>query len=157
MRRRRALLLVPALVLAGAAVAAPDLREDLARCAAIAADHARLACYDQLVPAQAQGSDAAPPAPQAQPAGAPEFGASSLPDAPAEPASLQARVVGKVDGWKNGTLFRLDNGQVWRCTDEEEGFDVLARPAVTIERNLIGSYWMHLEHVTRRVRVQRVR
>jgi hypothetical protein len=77
------MLVAPAL---GWAASAPSA-EDMARCASIKSNDARLACFDSLAAASAQGTaHAAPAAPVARQAPA----APAAPSAPASPAAPQA-------------------------------------------------------------------
>lgn len=150
---------------------------DLARCAAIKDAQARLACYDALAPqmpapaaSPAEPVDAPAPPPASAPgATAPEsaapasdaerFGAESL---PAKRSSddvdeIESRLVGRFEGWKKGTLFELENGQVWRCTDEREVYWARDNPKVTIRRSFVGGYWLKVEGLNAQAKVRRVR
>lgn len=131
--------------------------DELQSCRAIADDGERLACYDRLasVPPQAAPAQGAQTAPAQNPL---NFGATTLPQAkPAEPREIQAHLVGKLEGWKRGTRFMLDNGQVWECVDEDPSYDEVDRGALTIRRNFIGTYWLKFDKVYSEVRVRRIR
>jgi len=163
-----------------AALQLAGLSDDLAACRKIDSAGERLACYDALTPSQpAEAKPEAlpaplPPAPTLPPAPAlpappianetppapkadENFGASSLPPPPKveEPSRIDAHLFGRHDGWHKGTRFALDNGQVWVCIDDQEGFDTLDGNAVTISRNAVGSYWMHVARVAGDIRVRR--
>lgn len=136
----------------------------MAACRAITTDGERLACYDHLAervpvatpdPAPAAPvAVASPPRALATPAAQPttigtepasSFGAEAVrkPQS-AEPTALTAKVVGDVDGVRRDQILLLDNGQRWRVLSDNE-FDYTADgPVATIERNLIGTYWMRL-------------
>ena len=146
---------------------------DLKSCAGIADNVMRLACYDRAaalaaevpvppwpaavaVPAATPARDDAAPAPK--PA---EFGAEALPQAEAETqqsGTLHARMVGQFTSWKTGTLFELDNGQVWKSLDAGDRVDhePVQAPQVTIEKGLVN-YWMKVEGLHRGLKVRRVR
>jgi hypothetical protein len=126
------------------------------------------------IPAPAPASPASPPQPNVPVAAAPppvpaanapaesppqSFGAETLAKTPEQEQSksLSAKVMGSLDGVKQGTLFRLDNGQVWASIDDNEYFYEGENPGVVIQRNLLGSYWMKLEHAYFNVRVSRVK
>ena len=74
----------------------------------------------------------------------------------ASPQQLQARVVGTVDSLFRGSRLKLDNGQVWQYLDSRELLLDLRDPAVTIERNFIGSYWMHFDGHRTSIKVRRI-
>lgn len=74
----------------------------------------------------------------------------------ASPEQLQARVVGTVDTLFRGSRLKLDNGQVWQYLDSRELLLDLRDPAVTIERNFIGSYWMHFDGHRTSIKVRRI-
>lgn len=138
-------LLLTALLLAACAAQAEST---LATCAAIAADTERLACYDAL--AAARPAEAAA-----------NFGAEALPkkaDASESPQQIRARLRGDFSGWEKGTRFELDNGQVWKVTDDRAMSPgrPLSQPAVSIERGLFGSYFLSVEGAGRSAKVQRV-
>lgn len=143
---------------------------DLARCAAVKDAQARLACYDALasqppaaaeVPAEPVELPAAPPPPEsAAPASdAERFGAENLPAKRDSDGAdeIESRLVGRFKGWKKGTLFELENGQVWRCIDERDVYGERDNPKVTIRRNFVGSYWLKVEGLNAQARVRRIR
>lgn len=74
----------------------------------------------------------------------------------ASPEQLQARVVGSVDTLFRGSRLKLDNGQVWQYLDSRELLLDLRDPAVTIERNFIGSYWMRFDGLSTSIKVKRI-
>ncbi len=122
--------------------AEPGLAEQIARCAAIAQDDARLKCYDSLATPDAEASSAPVPPPAAGDADAAAlaaeralaerlanpsrammiaaFGAEDLPPE-AQPLmpqkqieSFEARVVAVRRFGRGWEIFELDNGQVWQ-------------------------------------------
>lgn len=131
------------------AAAEPAPAPTLERCAAVAADAERLACYDHL----AGRPDAAAPADPAA-----NFGKPPPPPPPAETVSISARVVGPLKSWESGTIFRLDNGQVWKAAAGEHGYypDIPENPEVVITRSFFGAYWMEVRAVGRKIKVRRV-
>jgi hypothetical protein len=71
--------------------------------------------------------------------------------------TLSARLVEPFQGWKAGTEFKLDNGQIWRVTKgkywsprEDAG------KAVTIEPGVLGSFFIRIEGVKQTPRVELV-
>ena len=159
------------------------LPEDLAACRALADNARRLACYDALSPAvtgsfglpkpaaapsavaaapaaeaAADGVTVRSPAPSAPAAGYEKsFGAETVRSADDRAnLSLSAHVVGDIDGLRRGAVLHLDNGQIWRSVDDREYPYEGTNPAVTIQRNMVGSYWMHIENSAFNLRVSRV-
>jgi hypothetical protein len=161
-RLMRATLLAAALCASGpvlAAETAPD-------CAALTDPGARLACYDEKhgKAAPAPGPAAAPTAaegaaPAATPAAdADRFGLARKPEPQDVVKSIKAHIVGAVKSWEKGTQFKLDNGQVWKVVDDGLRYyeGVPDNPEVTIERGLLGAFWMDIATVRPRVKVKRV-
>ena len=69
---------------------------------------------------------------------------------------IAARVVGEFRGWRGGTYFPLDNGQVWRQTGTEENeLPPLQNAEVEIVRSASG-YW-RLSHGGAWITVKRLR
>jgi len=156
----RATLIVIALCGCGAAFGAEPAKD----CAAIADPAARLACYDEK-----HGTSAPGPAPAGAPAAAP----AAAPATPATPQaefgleqpkpvqvvnSITARLVGKITGWRKGTLFKLDNGHVWKCIDDDSRSytGIPENAEVTISQSTFGAYWMDITAVRARVKVKRI-
>jgi hypothetical protein len=125
---------------------------DLAACAAIKDNVVRLACYDALAARPAQGN----PQPAAPAAGAETFGKAAQPEP--EPETVEARIKGAFEGWQKGQLITLDNGQVWKCVDDQRGVypDGPANPEVVITKSVFGGYWMEVKSLSRRFRVRRI-
>ncbi|GAP66633.1 hypothetical protein MBSD_n1944 [Mizugakiibacter sediminis] len=70
----------------------------------------------------------------------------------------QGHLVGRFAGWTGGSVFTLDNGQVWK--QAESGSYVCPErdnPAVTLKPMLLGSWLMYVEGCNQSVRVQRIR
>lgn len=135
--------------LAAASVAAEP--SPLAACRDIAADTARLACYDQL---------AGRPSPVgARPAtdvhGATGFGFEQR-RAPRVPDELRSRIVGLFDGWEPRTRFRLENGQVWQVTDGTRGAYQLQSPGVRITRGVLGNHYLQVDGAAQTIGVKRI-
>jgi hypothetical protein len=126
--------------------------KDLARCAAIAADPDRLACYDRLArsaPTEARAQAVAQP--QAQP---PEqsFGMIKPPaDKPPEPSRMEAKVLDVTTDSRGAVTAHLDNGQAW--TLDDGAVMLRAGDAIVIKRAALGSFLM----TTPTNRVYRVR
>lgn len=112
-----------------------------------------------ISPTVAAAAPAAPAAPAADASTQANFGAEALRRkeiTAASPEQLQARVVGTVDTLFRGSRLKLDNGQVWQYLDSRELLLDLRDPAVTIERNFIGSYWMRFDGRSTSIKVRRI-
>ncbi|MCX7059372.1 MAG: hypothetical protein NTZ11_00615 [Gammaproteobacteria bacterium] len=92
------------------------------------------------------------------PPAAADFGARALPKAaPEEPRELSARLIGKLDGVFRGLNLPLDNGQTWVVIDDRDFEYVGSNAKVTLDRNLIGTYWMKIVDGGPRFKVRRVK
>jgi hypothetical protein len=153
-----------ALLLMTMAAAAAPSPEELARCVAIPAADARLACYDALAhrvvdrAPTAASSKPAPPAAQSAPAAAvqsapaPAADVAGVNDAkdfgltPAQrhvaesgPPSITAHIT-QLTPAKDLTLMALDNDQRWAVEDNDGRLSV--GDAVRIKRAAMGSFLM---------------
>lgn len=74
----------------------------------------------------------------------------------AQPVS--SRLPGEFKGWSNGTVFRLENGQVWRSVDSDSTLTAvnLPSPMVTIRKGFLGNWRMTVEGYNTSVKVERV-
>lgn len=120
---------------------------DLARCAAIAAPDARLACYDTLAgrpPARVAPALSAP-SPAAD--NSRNFGLTPAQarTAPAPgPSAVQAHVaqiIQSATGYGHPIVV-LDNGQTWIFTEAPEDSRLRAGDAVSIKRAALGSFML---------------
>jgi hypothetical protein len=141
----------------------------LGHCAAIAADDARLACYDALAGRAATISvvpaPAATPAPTAAVVAAPaaasdpqNFGIAQVrvpvPEAPKGPAAIEAHVAQVFDNGVARASVVLDNGQTWIFAESFADASLSPGDAVTIKRAALGSFLLvtpahHSYHVHR--------
>lgn len=174
MRHGGASLMVLSLGLAsfGAPAQAGDLESAYRHCRTLADASSRLACFDRLLPTPTtEGMDEMPPAsppvanaPAPVPA-APQvprdaaFGAGNITKKAveqAEPEQIESRVLGPLDRILKGNRYTLENGQVWLNIDDRDVDVDFNSPAVTIEKNFLGNYWMRFHDRTLRVRVRRI-
>jgi hypothetical protein len=137
---------------AASAAAEQTLRD----CIATEDPTARLACYDAIMGRPAGGpanlAAQAPPPPAVPAPAASEFGMAN-----ASTNSLSARIDGKLTEWENGTLIRLDNGQVWRAVVDRASVypNVPENAEVEITRGVFG-YRMEIKAIGRVIPVRRV-
>ena len=54
---------------------------------------------------------------------------------------IRTRIVGEFTGWTGETVFRLENGQVWKQRLPGRWFYRASSPEVEIKKNMMG-YWM---------------
>ena len=161
----RLMLLAAAIALSGFAGAQSSVSAgDLQRCAEIARGVERLDCFDALTRELTRGAPAASrvsetpaePEPDAVPA-IDTFGAERIEDHDSGiPEEIQSRIVGEFTGWRRDTLFRLENGQVWRQVGPGRLVFKATAPLVTIRRGAFGSYRIGVEGVNTTVSVRRV-
>lgn len=155
---RKLAMVLPAAFFGGLAVADDS---SLAQCARVDDAAARLACYDAVAgrPPPQPGASGAVPLP-AVPAVVP---AATAPNAdfgkPAQATTdtMTARIVGKFTEWGNGTLIKLDNGQVWRAVEDRSAVypNVPENAEVEITRGIFG-YRLEIKAIGRRIAVRRV-
>ena len=74
-----------------------------------------------------------------------------------EPKELVSRIAGPFDGWDGDTVFYLENGQVWKQTQRDKFAVRLEDPVVTIEKGLLGAYFLSVEGFGSRVKVKRLK
>jgi hypothetical protein len=140
----------------------PTARADVAECVLIADDPERLACYDRLFRETGEPVTSAHESVESfDDADADEqaFGAENVTSTTLD--TLEARLAGDFTGWTGKTTFTLDNGQVWRQTNNYvrpyKPRAPLSQPKVTITKGGWGSYNMSIEGVKRTVQVKRIK
>ena len=131
-------------------VNAEDFFTKLRACTQEHDDGKRLACFDRE-------TVALPPLDRDQkavPASPPEFGLIEKAN-PARPQKETDRVAA-VTQRPNGVLvFSLENGQLWKATDQQY-LPVHVGDSVTIHAGALGSFWLSAAGSNRTVRVTRV-
>jgi len=76
---------------------------------------------------------------------------------PEEEGSIVSRISGSFSGWKGKTLFKLENGQVWKQRQTGRYSKKLENPEVRISKNLMGFYMMEILETGRRIGVKRIK
>jgi hypothetical protein len=149
----------------------PDLA-DAEDCKSIEDETQRLACYDdyfqQARPNQARHDDSSPVNPEqsdestgqrAESEAMAEIGADQI--SPPAIDYVESWLVGDFNGWSGKTIFTLENGQVWRQTNnyirDYRPHSPIPQPKVRISKGMFGSYDLRVEGVKRIVQVRRVR
>lgn len=101
----------------------------------------------------------------AQYEGPAESAAGDLPSQPGEAPAIdrmarkqfQSRLVGEFSGWSGNTVFRLENGMVWRQDENDRlRLQPVDSPMVTIKPGLFGAWRLSVEGHNRSVRVERI-
>ena len=142
------------LLLSGALWAAPAHASDaILKCRTLADGPARLACYDAI--------DVKAPAPTTR-SKEEAFGLGPAMTAPAkrkeEAKSVTSTIEGRFDGWGPGAQIKLANGQVWRVVDGSEvALPAASNPKVSIERGMLGAFYLQVEGSNNTARVSRVK
>ena len=70
---------------------------------------------------------------------------------------VDTRILGEVNGLREGTEFTLRNGQVWEQRDEAAIDFRVTNPRIRIGRGFLGSYQMRVEGLDERISVRRVK
>ncbi len=67
-----------------------------------------------------------------------------------------AHLVGHFSGWSGGSVFRLDNGEVWKQAESGSySCPEVDDPEVTIKPMILGSWLMYVQGCNQSVRVER--
>lgn len=63
--------------------------------------------------------------------------------------TIHSTLVGRFNGWENGTVFTLANGQHWAVQDTSEPMHIAAidQPKVTVEPGFLGSWMFSVDGV----------
>ena len=72
-------------------------------------------------------------------------------------AQVDTRIMGEVNGLREGTQFTLRNGQVWEQRDDTAIDFRVTNPRIRIGRGFLGSYQMRVEGLDERISVRRVK
>lgn len=76
----------------------------------------------------------------------------------AESEEVNSSIVGYFEGWRKGSVFKLENGQHWRVTDARR-FEAPSEdsPKVRIKSAAMGSWLLYVGKYNRSARVQRIK
>lgn len=74
-----------------------------------------------------------------------------------EPERIDSRIDGKFKGWTGKTVFKLQNGQVWKQRQSGKYYKKIESPEVEITKNLLGFYVMKIVETDKRIGVKRIR
>lgn len=70
---------------------------------------------------------------------------------------VKRRIAGHFGGWDGATVFKLDNGEVWKQRLPGRYATSLESPEVEIIRNLLGFYELRIVKTRQRIGVTRVK
>lgn len=70
---------------------------------------------------------------------------------------IVSNIVGEFKGWTGKTVFKLENGQIWKQRQSGRYLKKLENPEVEISKNLLGFYMMELVETGKRIGVKRLR
>jgi hypothetical protein len=135
------------LFVSGAALADDDA---MLKCRSLGDTASRLACYDAIPVGKAR---ATPPAKTAEQS----FGMETVKKAEEAPMAIDSTIAGDFDGWGPNARIKLANGQVWQVVDGSEAvLSRMSNPKVRIERNFVGTLFLHVEGSNNFAKVRRV-
>jgi hypothetical protein len=73
-----------------------------------------------------------------------------------EQEGIRSRIVGEFRGWDGDTVFRLENGQVWKQRIRGRWFYRATAPEVELKKNFLGFWEMRIVEANRAVGVTRI-
>ncbi|MGH8225839.1 MAG: hypothetical protein ACRER1_06780 [Gammaproteobacteria bacterium] len=73
-----------------------------------------------------------------------------------EPGRIESRLVGEFHGWSGDTIFRLENGQVWKQAGPGYFRTDLKNPQVTIKKLLFGYVMVVKGYESKEIFVRRI-
>jgi hypothetical protein len=69
---------------------------------------------------------------------------------------IKSRIVGEFRGWDGDTVFRLENGQVWKQRLRGRWFYRATSPEVELKKNFLGYWEMRIVEADRAIGVTRI-
>lgn len=71
--------------------------------------------------------------------------------------TIVSALVGEFTGWDGETIFRLENGMVWKQSEVSKFFSKgIANPMITIEAGMFDSWRLSVEGFNKAVKVERI-
>lgn len=70
---------------------------------------------------------------------------------------MSSTAIGEFRLWNKGQRIELENGQVWEITNDTNLFHKATNPRVTIEKGLFSAFYLHIDGVSKSLKVQRIR
>lgn len=73
------------------------------------------------------------------------------------PEAIVSPILGDFTGWTGKTVFRLENGQVWRQAESGDYYLPKDDAVAVIQKGVFGAYYLRIEGYGKRVKVRRVK
>jgi hypothetical protein len=73
------------------------------------------------------------------------------------PDELTSIAVGKFKSWNKKMLVTLENDQVWQVNSSRSLYYPVTNPKVIISKGALGSFYMSIEGINRRLKVERIK
>lgn len=70
---------------------------------------------------------------------------------------MSSTAIGEFRLWNKGQRIELENGQVWEITNDTNLFHKATNPRVTIEKGLFSAFYLHIDGVSKSLKVRRIR
>lgn len=70
---------------------------------------------------------------------------------------MSSTAIGQFDFWNKGQRIELENGQVWEITNSTNLYHKSTNPRVTIEKGMFSSFYLHIDGVSKSLKVRRIR
>ena len=142
---------------ASAAPAAASLEASIRACAGQSNAVERLACFDAAAKTLPSVTATAAQLPVAPAPAAVAAASCGLKAAPAGRVSaVQSRIVGPFDGWKEGTVITLENGQRWRVAEPSTRYLPVRDPQAIVREGMMGGFLLEVVGTNVQVRVRRL-
>ena len=74
-----------------------------------------------------------------------------------EPEKIVSKIKGEFKGWRGKTIFKLENGQIWKQRQSGRYYQNMENPEISISKNLVGFYMMEIVETGKRIGVRRLR
>ena len=73
------------------------------------------------------------------------------------PEEITSKAIGTFKSWTKKMKIELENGQVWEVTSSGRLYHPTSNPTVTISKGALGSFYLGIEGVNRRLKVKRIK
>lgn len=79
------------------------------------------------------------------------------PEPEPEPEKIVSKIKGEFIGWRGKTIFKLENGQIWKQRQSGRYYHKMENPEISISKNMMGFYMMEIVETGKRIGVRRLR